>query len=71
MSVWTQTAAFGRARRLPGQIVRFLARLLQAGLVFRPANEFDLENGRSRRFEASHGRVSGFETRGEGPRGTM
>ncbi len=71
MSVWTQTAAYRRTRFLEDQVGRFLARLVEAGLVFRRAIKFDLENGPSRRFEASRGRLSGLEPRGEGPPRTL
>ncbi len=71
MSVWTQTAVYRRTRFLEDQVDRFLARLLQAGLVFRRAIKFNLGNGPSRRFEASLGRLSGLEARGEGPPGSI
>ncbi len=71
MSAWIQTAVYRRTRFLEDQVDQFLARLLQAGLVFRRAIKFNLENDPSRRFEASRGRVSGLEARGEGPPRTL
>ncbi len=71
MSVPNETAVFRSTGCLEDRTAEFPARLLEAGLVFRRAIEFFPADGRSRRFEASLGRLSGLEARGERPPGSI